>query len=81
MNRRQYLIGVGSGVSALPIVSHTGRATDHITVEITETNAPLEGGDLLDMAVFGAPDTLPDQLLVAVVAIGFTPKCELVAKG
>ncbi|WP_200840313.1 hypothetical protein [Natrialba sp. INN-245] len=50
MNRRQYLIGAGAGISALPIVSRRRKATDHISVEITETNTPLEGGDLLDMA-------------------------------
>lgn len=49
MNRRQYLIGAGTGISTLPLVSSSGGATGHISIDITETNAPIEGGDLLEM--------------------------------
>ncbi|WP_226008038.1 hypothetical protein [Natrinema salinisoli] len=49
MNRRQYLIGAGTGISTLPLVSSSGGATGHISIDIVETNAPLEGGDLLEM--------------------------------
>ncbi|WP_455448079.1 hypothetical protein [Natrinema thermotolerans] len=49
MNRRQYLIGAGTGISTVSLLSTKGRATDHINVDIVETSTPLEGGDLLEV--------------------------------
>lgn len=49
MNRRQYLIGAGAGISTVPLMSSSGRATGHITIDIVEVSTPLEGGDLLEM--------------------------------
>ncbi len=49
MNRRQYLMGVGTSIGTIPLVSYSSGVTGHITVDIIEISAPLEGGDLLDM--------------------------------
>lgn len=49
MNRRQYLIGAGTNIGTVPLVSYSGRATGHITIGIVETSTPLEGGDLFEM--------------------------------
>ncbi|WP_226008243.1 hypothetical protein [Natrinema salinisoli] len=49
MNRRQYLVGAGTSLGAVPLVSYSGGATGHLSIDIVETSAPLEGVDLLDV--------------------------------
>lgn len=49
MNRRKYLMGAGTSIGAVPLVSYSGGATGHISLDIVGSSAPLEGGDLLEV--------------------------------
>ncbi len=49
MKRRQYLWGIGTGVTSAVATSAGVSATDHVSVDIVETSAPVEAGELLDV--------------------------------
>lgn len=74
MNRRQYLIGVGVGGGTVPLVSSSGGATDHITVDIIEVNTPLEGGDLLEMTAEIENSAATDERVELSFIVGEDPE-------
>ncbi|THE63427.1 hypothetical protein D8Y22_18270 [Salinadaptatus halalkaliphilus] len=49
MYRRHYLSGVGMSIGSLTVGSTAVSASDHLSVEIIETNAPVEGGSDLEV--------------------------------
>lgn len=49
MFRRRYLSGVGTSIGSLTVAASTVGATEHLSVEIVETNAPVEGGSNLEV--------------------------------
>lgn len=74
MNRRQYLTRVGTGVGTVPLLSYSSGAAGHITVDITEVNTPLEGGDLLAMTAELENSASTDERVELSLIVGEDPK-------
>ncbi len=74
MNRRQYLIGAGTGIGALPVVERISVATSHISIDIVEINTPLQGGDLLDMTAELENSGSTDKRVELDFIVGETPE-------
>lgn len=51
MKRRQYLWGIGTGVTSAVATSAGVSATDHVSIDIVETNAPVEQEDSFPIRV------------------------------
>lgn len=49
MKRRKYLGTIGTSVSLAVAASSSVAATDHVSIEIVDTNSPVEAGELLDV--------------------------------